>query len=157
MAIIDLAIKYNANTKWDSTGLFTVHYQEMFIDEKQPMLFRGRIYDIVKVDSCYVVQILDEREDADHNFLASVTITPQQFKEIYSGNKSTIGVFIIKVSKVTSSNPSIKADVKTVEAGEDRYGNSYTEDVSYTFMSDDEDRIITIFKGKLLDMRLVEI
>ena len=146
--IHDLDIKYDAVTDWDSTSLYTCHYQEMFIEDNKPMIFKGRIYDIEKKDSSYIVKVLDEREDVPKNYLALITFTPQQFNVIYSGNKSTRGVFVIQVSKVSSSNPSIKED--EASNGDD---GTYT----YTHLSDDDDQMITIFRGKLIDFRLDEI
>lgn len=146
--IHDLAIKYNAVSDWDSTSLYTCHFQEMFIEDNKLMVLKGRIYDIEKKDSSYVVKVLDEREDVSKNYLALITFTPQQFNVIYSGNKSTRGVFVIQVSKVTSSNPSIRED--EASNGDD---GTYT----YTHLSDEDDQMITIFRGKLIDFRLEEI
>lgn len=143
----DFALKYNAATDWDTTASYTSHFQKMFIAENKPMLFQGRIYDIVKEDSNYIVKVLDEREDATHNFLAIITFTPQQLDAVYTGKKSATGVFVIKISKVKTSNPSIKEDEES--DGED---NTYT----YTHLSDDADQMLTIFKGNLIDCKLDE-
>ena len=148
---LELATKYNADVDWDSIPLYSFHYQEMFIEQNKPMIFAGRIYDIEKKDSNYVVKVLDERENASQNFLALVSITPQQFNEVYSRNKSTRGIFVIQVSKVFSSNPSIKEDEE--EDGDEEDRHTYT----FTHLSDDGDQMLTIFRGKLIDFRLEEI
>jgi hypothetical protein len=143
----NFGLKYNAVTDWDTTASFTSDFQKMFISENKPMVFIGKIYDIVKTDSGYVVKVLDEREDATHNFLANITCTSQQLEASYKGNKSLNGFFVIKVSKVTSSNPSIKEEERSD-------GNDNTE--YYTYLSDDADRMVTVFTGTLIDWHLEE-
>jgi predicted phage tail protein len=143
----DFAIKYNAVNNWDTIASYTSHFQKLFISQNKLMIFKGRIYDIVKTDSNYIVKVLDERIDATHNFLAIITFTNQQLDAAYTGNKSATGVFVIKVSKVTTSNPSIKE----VE-DRDENDNSYT----YTHLSDDADQMLTIFTGTSIDCQLEE-
>ena len=140
----ELVAKYNADTTWDTTVAYTSYYQKKFIEQNKLMLFRGRIYDMVKVDSNYVVKVMDEREDAVHNFLALITFTPEQLDATLTDDKSSRGVFVIKVTKITSSNPSIKED----EASD---GDDHT--YTYTHLSDDEDQMITIVTGKMVDCR----
>ena len=144
----DLALKYNAVTDWDTTRSYTSYFQKIFIYQNKPMLFKGRIYDIVKEDSNYIVKVLDEREDASHNYLAIITFTPQQLNAFYTDKKSSTGFFVIKVSKVTTSNPSIKEDEKS--NGED---NTYT----YSHLSDDKDQMLTIFTGTAINCYLEEL
>jgi len=138
----ELIDKYNAVSGWDTVAAYTSYYQKEFIEQKKLMFFKGRIYDIIKEDSIYIVKVLDEREDAYQNFLALITFTPQELESKYPSQTSPKGVFIIKVSKITTSNPSIKTDEEG--GGEDA---SYT----YTHLSDDKDQMITIFKGKIVD------
>ncbi len=144
----ELVSRYNAITDWDTTLLFTFQYQKMFIEENNLMFFKGRIFDIIKKDSNYVIKVLDEREDASHNFLALITATSEQLDALYKDDKSTKGVFIIKVTNVTSSMPSIKQDEGNVV-------DSDGDDQTYTFthLSDDADQMITIFRGKMIDSR----
>ncbi|RXK58105.1 hypothetical protein ESA94_19025 [Lacibacter luteus] len=142
-----LARKYNAVANWDTTASYTSHFQNMFIAQNKPILFKGRVYDIVKTDSNYVVKVLDERTDATHNFLAIITFSTVQLDSLYSGNQATRGVFVFKVTKVKSSDPSIKADMESDEDG------SYT----YTHLSDDAGTMITIFTGIAIDCQLEEI
>jgi len=134
--------KYNAVADWDSSNSYTSYFQRRFIEQKQLMLFQGRIYDIVKNDSVYIVKVMDERKDADHNFLALITFTPKELDEKFIDDKSTDGVFVIRVYNVTSSNPSIKE-----EEASDGDDHSYT----YTHLSDDADHMLTVFRGKMID------
>ena len=143
----EFALKYNAISDWDTIAAYTSYFQELFISQNKPMLFKGKIYDIVKVDSNFIVKILDEREDAHHNFLAIITFTSQQFDSSNINEKSTTGLFVIKISKVSTSNPSIKEDEKN--NGDDSY--------NYTHLSDDKDHMLTIFTGSIIDCRLDEI
>jgi hypothetical protein len=137
-----LVKKYNAVADWDSSDSYTSYFQKKFIEQKQLMLFQGRIYDIVKDDSVYIVKVMDERKDADHNFLALITFTSEELNEKLTDNKSTEGVFVIGVYNVTSSNPSVKED--EASDGDD---HSYT----YTHLSDDADHMLTVFRGKMID------
>jgi len=141
----DLATKYNAVNNWDTTDSYTSRFQRIFIGQNKLMIFRGRIYDIVKRDSNYIVKVLDEREDATHNFLAVITFSSQQLDAVSIDNKSATGVFVIKVSKVTSSNPSLK---------EDEGSNGDDDTYTYTHLSDDRDKMITIFTGTAIDCHL---
>jgi hypothetical protein len=142
--INQLAAKYGTVADWDTSLSYTSHYQKMFIEDKKLLLFNGRIYDIVKEDSSYIVKVLDEREDAIHNFLAVISFTHQQIAAMLEIKESDSGIFVIQVSKVTTSNPSIRVD----EASD---GESES---SYTHLSDDADQMITVFKGKIIDVRL---
>jgi len=139
----ELSEKYKVISDWDKSNGFTSYFQRKFIDQNNLMLFKGRIYDIVKQDSVYIVKVLDERKDADHNFIALVTFSSKELDGSLTDDKSTNGVFVIKVSKVTSSNPSIKEDEG--QNGEDSY--------TYSHLSDDPDRMLTIFTGKVIDCR----
>jgi hypothetical protein len=145
MVAKDFAIKYNAVNNWDTTASYTSHFQKMFIEQNKLMVFRGRIYDIVKMDSNYIVKVLDERTDATHNFLAIITFSSQQLDAVYTDEKSATGIFVIKVSKVTSSNPSIKED-------EESDGDDHT--YTYNHLSDDRDQMITIFTGTAIACHL---
>lgn len=147
-SVRNLAHKFNASTEWDSVFQYTVKYQKEFIEEKELLLFKGRIYDIIENDSSYLLKILDERENSSQNFLATITCSKEQYNKVFDKGKSDAGAFVLQISKITSSNPSIKKD-----EGEDGDGNSYT----YTHLSDDDDQMITIFYGKLIDFYLNEV
>jgi len=77
---IDLARQYNAIENWDSCSLFTYHYQIEFIEKNKPILFKGKIYDIVKLDSNYLVKVINERKVGYQNFIAMIKLTNKQFK-----------------------------------------------------------------------------
>lgn len=140
----EFARKYKAVDNWDTTASYTSYFQKMFISQNKLMLFKGRIYDIVRADSNYIVKVLNEREDAIHNFLAIITFSSKQLDQVYTDEKPATGVFVIKVTKVTTSNPSIKED--EASDGEDTY--------TYTHLSDDPDQMITIFTGTAIDCHL---
>jgi hypothetical protein len=144
IAAKELAEKYKVIVDWDKSIGFTSYFQRTFIDEDNLLLFRGRIYDIVKQDSVYIVKVMDERKDADRNFIAMVNFTSKELNESRTDDKMMNGGFVIKVFKVRSSNPSIQEDEE-----EDDDGNSYT----YSHLSDDPNRMLTIFIGKMVDCR----
>ena len=144
LAVKNLALKYNADIQWDSAKLapWTVNYQILFIETKRPMLFKGHIYDIVKKDSNYIVKVLNTNKDMSHNFLAVITFTENDYRKINYLPFPFAGGFIIEVSKIISSNPSIKVDEEN-----DEENNSYT----YSHLSDENDQMITTFYGKIID------
>jgi hypothetical protein len=147
-AINELALKYNADNTWDDSPHYSFDLQDYFSDSNNLMLFEGRIYDIVYEENYYVVKVLDERKDEEKNYIASIKFNKDQFASIIKENRSTSGVFVIKLNKVTSSIPSVKE-----EEISDGDGNSYT----YTHLNDDNEYMIQIFNGELIDFYLNEI
>lgn len=142
--ITQLASKYHAQTDWDSPTKFSYEYQESF--NKKPILFKGKIYDILKKDSSYVLKVMDERIDSSKNFLALIKVTQSQFDTLIKKRKSNTGAFIINVSEVTSSNPKVVTEEET--GGEDESSSTVS------FLSESND--ISIFNGKLIDLYLIK-
>ncbi len=143
----DLALKYSADTTWNIAAHYSFDFQEMFIKTNKLMLFKGKIYDIIFEDSTYFIKVLDERNDVQHYYIAFIKFNSYKVASFFKENKSTRGAFIIKVSKVTCSIPSIKEDEE--RSGEDTY--------YYTHLNDDADNMVQIFNGELIDFRLYEI
>lgn len=144
-ALNSLAKKYSAEVDWDTSYVYTATFQEDFIGAKKLMLFKGRIFDIFKVDSIYFMKILDEREDSYQYFLAVCSITKEQYDKVYDEKTTNIGGFILQISKIKTSDPSIKTDEYQEEDG---------GSVTYSHLSDDKDRMITTFYGKVVDFQL---
>jgi hypothetical protein len=95
-----------------------------------------------------VVKILDERESSDQNFLALITFSRRQYDRIFDKkNASKSGSFVIHISKITSSNPSIKVDE----------GNNGEDTYTYSHLSDGKDETISIFYGEIIDFYLDKI
>jgi hypothetical protein len=141
-----LAIKYNADTTWNLTAHYSFDLQEMFVKSKKMMLFKGKIYDIIIEDSIYVIKVLDEREDSEQNYIAFITFNSEKVAKFFKENQSQRGAFIIKVSKVNCSLPSIKTD--EVSNGDDNY--------TVTYLSDQADNMVQIFNGTVIDFHLNE-
>jgi|LakMenEpi03Aug12_release.lakeMendotaPanAssembly.Ray.scaffolds.fasta_scaffold388739_1 hypothetical protein len=145
-----LSSKYGSSVNWDTLS-YTIQYQENFIEKNTPITFKGLIYDIVKVDSSYVLNVLDERENATQNFLASIHITQEQFERIETSRKRLSGVFIIRVIGVKTTNPSIKSDVRVYEIDK-KTGEKEAEE--YSYLSTEDDYKITVFTGNLIDFKI---
>jgi hypothetical protein len=144
--ISTLALKYHAEIYWDTTKMQTFEFQEKFIDTKKPILFKGRIYDIIKKDSTCILKVLDEREDSDRYYLAFISTTKQQFNKIKGNYEWRSGAFVIEVSKVHSPEPQVIEDVYQEPNDE--------SDTKYEHLSEDGNSIISVFEGKLINFYL---
>lgn len=143
-----LSEKYHSINSWDSLK-YTYQFQECFVESEIPLVFSGKIYDISKSDSLYYVRVLSEKEDAERYFIAIVSVTKEQLKNLNSNH----GIFVMKVSKVIASNPSIKSGVRDVEVERGPTGISHEEEY-FTFLSDEKENMLTTFQGTLIEMKM---
>ena len=136
-----LISKYNAidisNDSYEN--LFTIKYQKLFIDSSRYLMMNGYVYDISRLDSNkYKFIIIGEIGSGPTGFI-SVSITNKEFYDYfnsYSNDKSTNGIFIIKINEVENHiNP------KVVEEA--------NEDNDYSYISKEDDLIL--FKGDILE------
>ncbi len=142
----EIALKYNAVSDWDLTDKYSFDYEEMFINDKRLMLFKGRICDIAKEDSNYLIKVIDdrEREEGQKKYIGYIMFTKKSTANFFKSYKSRTGAFIIQIIKVTTSIPQIIYDADIED------GDAF----AYTFLSFDEDKMLTVFKGKLIDYSL---
>jgi len=145
----ELALKYNAITNWDSTTEYSFVYEDMFIDGKRLMLFKGKIYDISRQDSNYVIKVFYNKDvynidGMQKKYIAYITFKSKYTAQFFKNYKSTSGAFIIQITKVISSIPRIVVDAEV-----DGYDAN-----SYTYLSFDEDYMLTFFEGELIDYSL---
>ncbi len=139
-SIKDLAVKYKAVSGWDTSDIFTCRFQEMFIDSNKLINFEGRITDITKTDSTYILKI--HYKTHRRHYIAEISVSNKKYSElrniINSKNHSNEGCFIFRVSKIIAANPEIKSN------GVDLY-------LDYDF-----NKILVIFKGDLIDYYINE-
>ena len=150
-AISELSDKYNSVSEWDTLKAFTYVLQEMFIDGKRPITFRGQLMDITKSDNNYILRINDNKSnfeykfDIGRNYFAQISISPDKLirlkKMLNSNNHSRVGCFVFNVSKIISSSPKIVSDLNDD-------GNIFSNLVF--------DGKLLIFKGELIDFYLNE-
>lgn len=136
-----LISKYNAidisNDSYEN--LFTIKYQKLFIDSSRYLMMNGYVYDISRIDSNkYKFIIIGEIASGPTGFI-SVSITNKEFYDYfnsYSNDKSTNGIFIIKVTEVENHiNPKV---VEEANAEND-----------YSYISKEDDLIL--FKGDIIE------
>jgi hypothetical protein len=147
-AALNLAIKYNAISGWDTLDLYSYEYQEMFIDSNRLISFKGYITDISKLDSNYLMRIYHSGYDFNKKFIAEITVDQNHFDRLESvlksNHKRKNGYFIFKVARIISVNPEIQSDV------------DYDGDDAYSYLHFNFHRTHLFFKGKLLDFFLEE-
>ncbi len=119
---------------------------DMYDINKKLMVFSGNIFEIKKEEKNYVVKVYDDDVHTEL-FFATFTCTPELFKTIDFRTKSDKGIFEIEVSKIISSNP-----VNRCEEDIDKI-----EIYSYIYLTNDTDKIIQTFIGKLIDMKLEDV
>ena len=107
----------NANSSWDTTFKYSYELQEHFENTNTLMCFTGKIADIIKKDSTYVLKlnlISDSEYEQSWDAIAYVPLTQQVKSEILSkinSKAASTGAFILKVSKIRPSTVGIKADI----------------------------------------------
>ncbi len=155
--ISDLNEKYNAISSWDSLETFTYVLQEKFIDENKPISFQGKITDLSKSDSTYLLKV---RKTSDWsykwNYIALISLSKEKFIELKkileSSNHSNEGCFIFKVSKIASPFGKIKSyplvDENTGISSSNEYSDSELH-LDFNFY----DKLL-IFQGDLIDFHL---
>jgi hypothetical protein len=158
--ISDLNEKHKAISRWDSLETFTYVLQEKFIDENEPISFQGKLRDIYKSDSTYLLKVEKNNESRyKWNYIATISLSKEKFfklkKILESSNHSKTGCFIFKVSKVTSPFVKIKSHTSLDEYSEISASNEYSDSELYLDF-DFYDKLL-IFQGDLIDFHLNEI
>ena len=147
----ELVDKYNLVKEWDTSyNYYSYRIQEKFIENENLMLFQGRLYDIIKCDSSYLLKILGDRHKYKKKFIAKIITTDIQFKEISNKieeNRKNYGAFVIKVSQVIFSDPEMTEEI----IGD--YENGFR---SYYYIGFDKWTNLAIIQGKLIDLILFE-
>lgn len=148
-AIINLCEKYNAVSGWDTLNLYTYHYQELFIDQKRPISFKGELNDITKTDSTYFLRVRNTNWRYSKDYIAQISLNHQTFNKFQSilklKNHTNKGCFIFSVSKILSVSPKL---ISEAESDSENY---------YSYLDFDFDETLLIFKGELIDFYLIEI
>ena len=144
-----LISKWDALLISDSINECTYWFQETLIEHKKPLAIKGKIADIYKTDSDYVLQVI--LDDFNNKYIAQISVDSlrmEKLKKEIGANKEVEGCFVVKVVKVKSYSPSIELEQ---EAGSppDQDGNGGAD--PYIKIGDMGADKITTFKGNLLD------
>jgi hypothetical protein len=134
----------NASAGWDTIGRYTYSLQETFENVQKPISFIGRIKDIIKKDSLYVLKIVKTNSRYSENYIAEISVGRNMFNLLKSNllaKKSDKGCFIFYVTKVKSSIPILHSEIES--SGE------FVEDAS-SYLTLDFDESIIKLEGNLL-------
>jgi len=110
----ELALKYKAYIGWDTLDQYSIWYQNKFINENNLLYFYGKIIDIIREDSNFVIKIrrVDEIYENDYypdvfpnrDFLANVYLNDTLFSKFEKLNLKSDdkinGAFILKVLNI---------------------------------------------------------
>jgi hypothetical protein len=141
-AIINLSKRYKSISGWDTLNKFTYELQEMFIDKGELISFKGKLKDILKLDSTYFLNVKNNTEGPHYgyNFIAQIAINIEMLKELkqilLSKDYTKEGCFVFRVSKIYTAFPKLKSDNDT--DSEDSY-------LGWDFNT------LIVFKGELID------
>lgn len=112
---LELAAKYNAITEWVKDGAYTYHLQALLQNEKRPILFVGRISDIVKEGDIYVLNVSSQKFNPSiTRYLAKINVDTLTFKklELSFENKTrsfNTYCFIIDVTDIKMGFPKLSS------------------------------------------------
>lgn len=139
-----LSISSHAIIGWDTTKHFTYSLQELFENGTRPISFIGRIKDIVKKDTFYILKVTSSNSPSDKNFIAEISITANILSELKAHldpNEDNEGCFIFQVTKISSSIPILKSEIET--------SGDNVEDAS-SYLTLDFNETLIRFQGELL-------
>jgi hypothetical protein len=139
-----LTNKNDADLSWDTASNFTYKLQETFENSGKPMSFIGRIKDITKKDSLYVLKIISDR-GLFKSYNAEILVDNLLLQKLTANmnqKKSREGCFILYVSRITSSSPILSSDVEP--------NGDNVEDATSYITYDYDETLIKIY-GRLTD------
>ncbi|MEJ7830584.1 MAG: hypothetical protein WKF91_20410 [Segetibacter sp.] len=134
----------NANTGWDTTDKFTYSLQESFESDPRPVSFIGKIKDIIKKDSSYILKVVNTNSQSSKNFIAEIYLNANTFQVLKSKldpKESNEGCFIFQVTKVSSHLPILKSEIES-------NGDNVEDALSYLTL--DFDEALVKLQGKLV-------
>src|ERR1017187_6365446 len=145
-----LARKYNASSGWDTTETFSYQLQERFDAGSRIVAFTGRVIDIIKKDTNYILKV--DGDYSESNYFAEIVLPQNEFngynETLFSKLHPRDGrdvCFILKNVKVRSTH-FLTTDSKIDDPIEGEEPSSY---LNYDFGG-----TLFIFKGDLADFYL---
>ncbi len=144
-AVFELVKKYNALKLKKDLNNYSYTFYEKLIKEKKLLAFKGPIADVAMNDSLYIVNATAEINN--HLYIAQMTIDIKYSDKLkqalkYDTHKNQQGVFILKVSNLSSKNPAI--DIQGDSDGD-----------PYITFGDLNTRVL-IFKAELIDFYIFQ-
>ena len=159
----NLSKKYDAILGWDTSLIYTYQLQDLLSTTKKPLTFIGKIKDIIKKDSNYIIfatsswtpfmvslYYIHTNSFSNKDYLAEFTVPSSKFEEMRSllspGKEAKEVCFILNCDKVISSSK-IALDIQ----------NSGSEAEKKNFSSEQAlslDKTLVILKGEILDFYL---
>lgn len=137
---------------WDSLPVYTYKLQEKLVDSV--ISFTGRIADVIKLNSGYLLKI---NGDYDDSYVAEILVDSIQFKEIepqISPKKnSERGCFIFRVNSMYTTFPKMSVDAHYY--GDKQEDEDIDDNIDANLTYDFRD-ILTLFKGKLISYALYD-
>lgn len=125
---------------------YTYALQELFDTTNKPVSFLGRVVDIIKKDSLYILHLHNSDIPSDDNYLSEISVSFlkfQKLKKFFSNGRRLDGCFIFKVNKVISAYPKLTSDIE--------YSGSDDPSNDYSYLTYDFDENLIVFKGELVD------
>ncbi len=145
---IKLSKNNNAIIGWDTVDHFTYYLQELFNQKTRPISFIGKINDITKKDSFYILKISSSNSSNYKTYDAEISVNTSMFDKLKTQlepKEFTEGCFNFQVNNITSNNPILKSETESP--------TDNAEDVESYLTSDFEETLIK-FHGKLIDYYL---
>ncbi len=161
--VINLSKKHDAILGWDTSLIYTYQLQNLLSTNKKPLTFIGKIKDIIKKDSNYIIfatsswtpfmvslYYIHTNSFSNKDYLAEFTVPSSKFEEmssLLSPEKEAKEVcFIFNCDKVISSSK-IALDIQN--SGSEAEKNNFSSEQALSL-----DKTLVILKGEILDFYL---
>jgi hypothetical protein len=140
----ELIKKSNAIVLNDSlNNHYSYNLNEIFVDQKKLLAFKGDISDVSMNDSSFVINASSDFDN--HKYLTQVIVDKNSIEKLkqvlkYDSYEKQKALLIIKVLRIVTKNPSLEL-------------NKDSEDDPYISFGDLDTNII-VFKGELIDFNI---
>lgn len=103
---------------WDTLKQFTYSLQELLDGKSQSISFIGIIRDIIKIDSTYILKVVNTNRKVARNYIAEISISAIDFHSLNqkldpNPHEINEGCFIIQVDKVSLHYPILSSGVES--------------------------------------------
>lgn len=144
-----LSAKYEALIISDTISRYTFQLQDLIKENAKPISIWGRIRDITKKESSYIL-LITGRIDLKR-YSGSIILSNEQFDKLYeqikSDSSSKEGCFILTPTNITSST------LLTLASETNSSHAETVDDVSSTIIYDFQ-KVLLLINGKLIDFYL---
>ena len=144
-----LTSKYNSISRWDTATNYTYQLQEIFDKGSKLITFVGRMKDLEKKDSNYILKVNSRYSKFKDHYFAEILVPPNKISELLKALISKThykdGCFILRNVKVKSTS--------TLDISSELYDPVEGEEPSSYLYYDFEGRLF-ILRGELVDFYL---